>query len=202
MRSSRVFVLFSLALLGLELLVILGSWMVAAAWPELPYRSLISFDGVRWLFGSFTDSMCSPLLIWLVTWAIACGTATESGLWRTLTTLRSRQKRSYRERMGLTAAALELLCAIALLAFLTLMPHALLRNALGHLYPSAFSASIVPATAFLTMVCSLTYGSATGSIATYDDAYRAMTAGVRRFSFVFPLYILLMQLLAAINFVL
>lgn len=202
MKSSIAFGLVALTLFALELLTVLGSWVVVAAWPELPYRSLISFEGLRWLLGSFTESMSTPLLVWLIVWAIALGAASESGLWKAAVSSCKAHALSYRERIGLTIVFAELLLAIVIGLLLTCLPHALLLNAMGHLYPSAFSASIIPFSAFLVVICSLTYGSASGQMTSFETAYGILTCGIRRFAPVFPLYILLMQLVAAINFVL
>lgn len=202
MKSRSLLAWVALTLFALELLVILGSWIVAAAWPELPCRSLISMDGVRWLFGSFTESMATPLLVWLVVWAIACGALAESGLWLALKRLAKGQPLAYRERLGVSIAVAELLLALLITTLLTCIPHALLLNAMGHLYPSAFSESIIPFSAFSAVVCSLTYGGISGQLATVSAAYQALTTGIHRFAPLFPLYILIMQLLAALNFVL
>lgn len=202
MKSKQVLGWGALTLFALELLVILGSWIVAAAWPELPCHSLISMDGVRWLFGSFTESMATPLLVWLVVWSIACGALAESGLWHAFKRLAKGTSLAYRERLGLSVAGAELLLALLITVLLTCVPHALLLNAMGHLYPSAFSESFVPYSAFLAVVCSLTYGGISGQLATISAAYQSLTAGIRRFAALFPLYILAMQLMAAIKFVL
>lgn len=201
MRNNRFFAYTALLLFILELLLILGSWMVTAAFPELSLRSLIGFDGVRWLLGSFTESLATPFLVWMVVCALAYGVLSESGLLIVLRRVRDVHRLQYRERTGLVIVLIEVVITLLATFLLTCMPHALLLNPMGHLYPSAFSASLVPGVAFLMLVCSLTYGSVSGRFASVVEAYRAMTNGLARLAPLFPLYVLFMQVWASVRFV-
>ena len=49
-----------LVLLTAQLALILLSWVLTAAFPELPIRSLLSSEGIRWFFGCFSDNQLSP----------------------------------------------------------------------------------------------------------------------------------------------
>lgn len=200
-RTDRVFGLVALVLAAAELLVVLGSWVVAAAWPELPVRSLISFDGVRWLFGSFVGCVCTPWLVWLVVAAIGCGAVEASGLAGALRRRWHGGRLSYRERTGLVVVAVEWGIGALLLVTFTCLPHALLLNAMGHLYPSAFSASVVPAAAFALLVGALSYGATSGTLPTVASAYGAMTRGLARFAPLFPVYVLVMHLVGMVGYV-
>ena len=64
-----------------QLALILLSWLITAAFPELPIRSLLSSEGVRWFFGSFTANQLTPLLAWFITAAMAVGACVRSRLW-------------------------------------------------------------------------------------------------------------------------
>lgn len=200
--ATRWLALVAVALAAMELLVVLGSWMVAAAWPELPVRSLISLDGVRWLFGAFVSSVSTPLLVWLVVLSMGAGAVADSGLASAIRRRAKGERLAYRERTGLALVAAEWGVAALLLVLMTCLPHALLLNAMGHLYPSAFSASAVPVLAFALLTGALTYGAASGTLATLSSAYHAATAGLSRFAPVFPVYVLAAHLAATLRYAL
>lgn len=201
MRSSRLLARLVVALAVLMVLIIVGSWIAAAAWPEANIRSLISFDGVRWMLGSFTDSLLSPLLVWMLVWAVAVGTLRRSGLAAVLAARSCPARRSYRERIALMIVVAELLVAVALLVLTTAVPHAILLNAEGGLYPGVFSRCVVPACAFVVLVCSLSYGMTSGRFGSFADAYEAMTGGIRAWSGGMLLYILVMLVVMSVRFV-
>lgn len=199
MKTDRLTGLLALCLFDLELLLILGSWMVEAAAPEWGVRSLISYDGVRWLLGSFADTVSTPLLVWLVVVAVACGAAKESGLAHVV---RHRRPLQYRERLGLGLVASELVLMVVVMVLLTCLPHALLLNTTGHLYPGPFTESLVPLAAFTLLVCALSYGATSGRLSSLAQLSRALTSGLRLFAPAFPVYLLLMQLIGSIKFIL
>ena len=62
MKTSRKFEpVLVISLIVALLLVIFLSWIITAVFPRAPIRSLLNDVGIRWLFGSFTDSVSSPL---------------------------------------------------------------------------------------------------------------------------------------------
>ena len=69
--------------------------------PNIAMRSLLSAEGIRWFFGHFTQSLATPLLVWLVLGLIACGTLRASGL------LALRRPLGFRERFALRVVAAE-----------------------------------------------------------------------------------------------
>lgn len=202
MKTNRTFGLIALSLAAAELLIILGSWMVVAAFPELPLRSLISFEGVRWLFGGFTECMDSPLLVWIILLAISFGALTECKILQAVGKRLHGHALSYREKTGLWIVLGECVMGILLMLALTCLPHALLLNSMGHLYPSAFSTSLVPTLAFALLIIALSYGATSGRFTSLASAYHAMTVGLIRMSPCFPIYVLLMQVVGAVKFVL
>lgn len=201
MKTDRLFGIVALGLVVAEMLVILGSWMVSAVLPDLPIRSLISMEGVRWLFGAFTDCVATPLLVWLIVLAMAWGSLKQSGLIRAVNDVCRGQSLSYRERIGLTIVAGELMVAVAIMLIFTCLPHALLLNAMGHLYPSAFSASLVPYSALVIMCCAFTYGATSGRFDSVATAYQSLVNGLSLFAPLVPLYLLLVMVASSIRFV-
>ena len=183
-----------LTLVVAQLLLILVSWFVTAAWPDLPMRSLLSSEGIRWLFGSFAQNLLTPLLAWLVLGSVAYGTVVSSSLTELRRPITSRQ------RSALQFVAIEALIFLAVLLLLTLIPQAPLLSATGQLFPSALSDGLVPFVCFAVTVMALTFGFTTGRFTTLRDMVRSLTIGFGKWSSLFLLYILGMEFYASINF--
>lgn len=175
------------ALAAALLLLILVSWFVTAAWPDLPMRSLLSSEGIRWLFGSFAQNLLTPLLAWLVLGSVAYGTVVSSGL------TELRRPITFRQRSALQFVAIEALIFLAVLLLLTLIPQAPLLSATGQLFPSALSDGLVPFVCFAVTVMALTFGFTTGRFNTLRDMVRSLTVGFGKWSSLFLLYILGME---------
>ena len=110
-------------LLLAELILILVSWLLSATMTE-GVRSLLSGEGVRWFFGSFTDMVASPWLVWLLVVAMAGGCLWRSGLLH-------RSQSGYRERMAFRTALAFLVLYVGVILMLTIVPHAVLLSATG-----------------------------------------------------------------------
>ena len=67
-----------MVLLLAEVMLIILSWLLSTAMME-GVRSLLSSQGIRWYFGSFTSIMASPLLVWLLLLLSAWGCLQQSG---------------------------------------------------------------------------------------------------------------------------
>ena len=72
------------AMLVAQVMLFLVSWLVTAASPETNMRSLLSNEGIRWFFGSFTDNVAVQPLVWIIVLAMAWGMVTESQITDTL----------------------------------------------------------------------------------------------------------------------
>ena len=185
MKRLLPFVALTLALA--ETVVVLLSWLLSAAFPATGLRSLLSSEGLRWFFGHYADMMATPLLVWLLLLAMAGGCLRQSGL------LEVHRPLSHRQQRGLWAAGLTMAVCLLVMLLLTLVPHAVLLSAVGGLFPSAFSASLIPSTAFTLLLVSLTYGLMSGSYRTLQSAYDSLLYGIRAASSVLLFYILLIQ---------
>ena len=71
MKSKLGYIVLTLAIA--QILLIFLSWLITAAAIDLPLRSLLSTEGVRWLFGSFVANQLTPLLVYFITASIAGG---------------------------------------------------------------------------------------------------------------------------------
>lgn len=198
-RFKRVFAWGVTALVLAELVLVLVSWLLSAAMTG-GVRALLSSEGVRWLFGSFTSMLASPWLVWLLLLAVAIGSLWQSGLPQLLR--RRATPVTYRERTALTAVVLLLLLDVVVLATLTLVPHAVLLSSTGALFPSAFSRALVPIVTFALLLASFTYGLMSGSFASLTDAVWSFTVGIRKAAPLFVLYFLIKLFYESLRFVL
>lgn len=201
-----------LVLVTAQLALILLSWLITAAFPELPIRSLLSSEGVRWFFGSFTANQLTPLLAWFITAAMAVGACVRSRLWAAFCTKMSgllhrrdstdgRQGLHYRERIGLRLALAEFMVYVIIMLLLTVVPHAILLSVTGELFPSAFSSSLIPSLSFVLIVMSLSYGVASGTVDSVARMHRVLVGGLEAGARIVPAYVIGMQLYMSLLYV-
>lgn len=185
----------------MQLAVMLFSWVLNAAAPQLHIRPILSPEGLRWLFGSFVDNLSSPLTIWLVLIAMAWGALKTSGLLKTFVDLSHPSRLSFRQTLGLWLVLFELAAFVAVTLLLTAVPHALLLSVTGHLFPSSFSRGLLPMLAAMSLILSLSYGAACGKLDTLGKAYDACVCGLGQWAVLLPIYILATELYCSIAFV-
>ena len=201
-----------LVLVTAQLALILLSWLITAAFPELPIRSLLSSEGVRWFFGSFTANQLTPLLAWFITAAMAVGACVRSRLWAAFCTKMSgllhrrdstdgRQGLHYRERIGLRLALAEFMVYVVIMLLLTVVPHAILLSVTGELFPSAFSSSLIPSLSFVLIVMSLPYGVASGTVDSVARMHRVLVGGLEAGARIVPAYVIGVQLYMSLLYV-
>ncbi len=201
-----------LVLVTAQLALILLSWIITAAFPELPIRSLLSSEGVRWFFGSFTANQLTPLLAWFITAAMAVGACVRSRLWAAFCTKMSgllhrrdstdgRQGLHYRERIGLRLALAEFMVYVVIMLLLTVVPHAILLSVTGELFPSAFSSSLIPSLSFVLIVMSLSYGVASGTVDSVARMHRVLVGGLEAGARIVPAYVIGVQLYMSLLYV-
>ena len=173
-------------LLTAELLLLLVSWLLSAM-PSLEVRSLLSGEGVRWLSGRLSDSLATPLLVWILLLGMGYGTLRRSGLLSSASNIR-------RNRIALWGVGVVLLVFVAVVILLTAVPHAIMLSVTGHLFPSPFSAALVPMLAFGLFLVSVVYGTLSGRFATLSDVYESLLTGLRSTVVFLLFYLLLAQL--------
>ena len=198
MKSRRVqhfLAVMMLLLLVSQLLVILGSWLITAAQPNLPLRSLLSSEGIRWFFGQFSNNLSSPILVWLLFATMGDGCLTSSGL------LQLKRPLDFRQWLALRIVMLELAVFLAVLTLLTLLPHAVLLNIDGHLFPSSFSDSLIPYLSFSVCIVAISYAFFSGRLTSLVQAFSMLCVGFNILAPLFVLYIAAMQLYSSLSFV-
>ena len=180
---SRAFLALSAAFVALVLL----SWLLSAARPDLMVRSLLAPEGIRWFFRNLSHIIASPLLGWILLWSMAFGCISDS---RLLCGVRNIRSLSSREQFALMMVVVELIVSVLRLFLLTLVPHAILLSSTGGLFPSPFTDSVIPLLAIIFIVMGITYGVFCQSLPSLGDVYKAMYSGVRLSLPLLPLYII------------
>lgn len=177
----------------LQLLLMMGSWLLSAAFPVDGIHSLLSSEGLRWFLGHYATLIGSPWMAWLLLLSIAYGCLRHSGLLR--------PGKSYRERSALYITILLAALLIAVVLLLTIIPHAVLLSATGELWPSPFSHSLVPLIAFSILLLGICYGMVSGTLENLTAIYNAMLDGIRRAAPFFIFYILIAQIYESLKYI-
>ncbi len=188
-------------LIALQLMLILLSWILEASSSAPTVNSLLSEEGIRWFFGQFTTFLSTPVLIWLLLLSIAWGTYRESGIGMAMRMMVNGKKVNYRQRFSFRVSMIICLLLVTVVGLLTAVPHAILLSSTGHLFPSSFSAAIIPIIAFVVTVVSVSFAIMVGKVKTVGALMHILTAGL---SYTLPLwviYILFMQFFKSVLFV-
>lgn len=185
---------YAMLLLALaQIMLVLLSWLITAAMPEAFPRSMLSPEGIRWFFGSFTENMESPWLVGLLLICIAWGTLQTSGLLHFDCTI-------YRHRNALRLVLIELVLFVAVILLLTVVPHAILLNVMGGIEASSFSRSILPYICFAVIVMSLSFGAVSNRLQGIEAMGESLSEGIRMAAPYFVIYILANQLYSSIEY--
>lgn len=180
-----------------ETLLVILSWLLSAMRVE-GVRSLLSSEGIRWFFSSFNDLIASPVLVWLLVLMCALGCLQKS---RVTTIFGGKKSINFRDRLALYVALAFLLIYVVIILLLTLMPHAILLSATGHLFPSAFSRSLVPITAFGICIFSVAFGLMAGVMRNLSDILQALSFGIAKGAPLLVFYLFVVQLVGCLRFV-
>ena len=194
MKTKTPYIGYAVLTLAIaECALIVLSWLISATRIE-GVRSLLSSEGIRWLFGSIVYIASSPVLVWLILLLMALGSFQKSGI----THLRSM---SYRDRLALRVSISFLLIYVVIIGLLTLMPHAILLSVTGSLFPSAFSRSLVFIVCFGVCLFSITFSMMSGRAHTISDVMDILTFGIQKGASLVILYLILNQFIESLWFV-
>ena len=192
MKIRRLLIGLTIGLVLAQILLVLLSWLLSAMMVD-GVRSLLSSEGIRWFFGNFASILATPLLVWLLLLAMAGGVFWHSGL--------PYPPRTYSEKTAMRMAVFILLLYLAVVAALTVVPHAVLLSATGRLLSSPFSRAVSPIIAFGIVLVSVVYGRMSGRFASAGAVFDAMSAGISRCAPLFIVYVVLMQFYESVLFV-
>ena len=191
----------SAILATLIFLVIIISWTVTALSPDADVHSLLGSEGVRWLFGSFTENVSEPLMVWTVLIAMAYGTVEKSGIVTDLVQAGKINLLTYRQKFAFRIVIILAVFFIAAALALTLLPHAVLLSVTGQLFPSSFSRSLVPMTVLVVIILSAVYGKLCGKFNGIFDIFKALCQGIAKAAPIFLPLILAEELWHVILYV-
>lgn len=200
-RYESIAAYMSLVLIAAQVLLVLVSWIVSSLVPELPMRSMLSSEGIRWFFGYFTTNLSSPLLIWIILIAIALGAFSSSGLYDGVSCFFARKRMAFRQKYALWFAFSILILYIGVIMVLALVPHAILLSSTGDLFPSSFSASLIPYLSLAVICMSVVYGVTNDVLHSIVDVFRTVTSGLYHLPPIIIIYILAAQLFYSFIFI-
>lgn len=183
----------AITLFAAQLLLMLVSWLLSAAFPVSGIRSLLSGEGLRWFFGHFALSMATPWLVWLLLLAMAYGVLRRCGVLRL--------GKSYRVSRARIMTLVLLLVYVGVIMLMVAVPHAVLLSAMGSLWPSPFSYALIPFIAFGVIALGAFYGIIAGSFNTLADVYDAVLYGIRQSAPFLLFYVLLAELYQSLLFI-
>ena len=187
------------SLLLFQIMVVILSWMIKTIYPEFNGRSLLSGEGVRWFLGNFTNNVASNILVWIILIGLSWGVIRASNI---LQVFKRSHTLSYRERLGFRVVLIEIIIWFTVIALLSFIPHAAMLSITGQLFPSSFSKSIVPIIAFIALFSSITYGLIIGRLRKGNLIIEALSNGIKQIAPYIIIYIILIQLIYSIKFVL
>jgi aminobenzoyl-glutamate transport protein len=177
-----------------QLLLMLVSWLLSAAFPDSDIRSLLSSEGLRWFFGHFSHQLATPLLLCLLLLTMAYGVFRRSGILS--------YRATFRERRALTMTLLLAVVAVAVILLLTAVPHAVMLSAMGTLWPSPFSRALLPMLCFIVIALTAFYGIMAGYLNNLSDVYDALLYGIRQGAPLLLFYLLIAQLFLSVCYTL
>ena len=183
------------SLLLLQIMVVILSWMIKTIYPDFNGRSLLSGEGVRWFLGN----VASNILVWIILIGLSWGAIHASHI---LQVFKRSHTLSYRERLGFRVVLIEIMIWFIVIVLLSFIPHAAMLSITGQLFPSSFSKSIVPLIAFIALFSSITYGLIIRRLRKGNLIIEALSNGIKQIAPYIIIYIILVQLIYSIKFVL
>ena len=187
------------SLLLFQIMVVILSWMIKTIYPDFNGRSLLSGEGVRWFLGNFTNNVASNILVWIILIGLSWGSIRASNI---LQVFKRSHTLSYRERLGFRVVLIEIMIWVIVIVLLSFIPHAAMLSITGQLFPSSFSKSIVPLITFIALFSSITYGLIIGRLRKDNLIIEALSNGIKQIAPYIIIYIILVQLIYSIKFVL
>lgn len=187
---------FIIILVVAQLMIILLSWLLSAALPDLSVHSLLSSEGIRWFFDQFSSNIATPLTAWLIVAVIAYGCLSSCGI------LELKHPLDFRQRVAIRFVVFEIVVFVAIILLLTLMPHAVLLSIDGDICSGSLANSIIPYLSLVVCMTSITYAYLSGRCDTKAELFDMLCEGNRQLSPLFIIYVLLTQLVYSVLYVL
>lgn len=180
-------------LLVTEILLILSSWLFSAM-AVGNVESLLTGEGIRWLFGTLPSMLGTPRLIWILLGAMAYGICRSSGILKPSST-------DYRSHLAMRISIIFFGIIVVIVILLSAIPHAILLSATGTLFPSPFSRAIIPLTAASIILISSIYGLIEGSFKSIHDILDTLCQGISDWAPVLVFYLMILLVYQSFLFV-
>lgn len=168
-----------------EVLVVVGSWLLAALFPGRSIRSLLDSAGLRWLLGTYRENVSGDIPFYIFLAAFSVGMFVCSGLGGMINRLLRKRKQTsaspaaYYERRAVGVFVSMIVLSVALCALFALWPHSLLLDING----TIFSPLYLRAASIIIVVAVSISGCAAEILCNRTDPMRsiahALTAGMR-----------------------
>ena len=142
-----------------------------------------------------SDCMATPLLVWILLLGMGIAAVRQSGLPDVF-----RPGSPKPDRIALLSVVVLFIVLVIVLLLLTAVPHAIMLSATGSLFPSPFSAALVPMIALGLCLLGMVYGVLSGRFASLTDLYEVLVSGIRSCAVVLLFYLLLSQLYFTVTF--
>lgn len=197
-RTGKGIAHLVLTLVVLQIVAVLGSWVFKAVSPELPIRSLLSAEGIRWMVGSIGDNLGGRGLVWLLLGSMAFGSVRFCGI---LDVPRKWKAMTFWDHLGIMVVLAELFVIVVLLLLLTVLPHAVLLGVTGNLYPSSFSKSFVLLVCLIVCFISVSFGVVSSRLRSFEEVCDCLVAGIAYTLPLWLVYILGIELYACLQFI-
>ena len=191
----------AVSLIVIEVLLIIGSWIVSSLFPASVTRSILSSEGIRWLLGKCTENFCTPLLVWIIMLAMSIGIVLRCGIFANSSSVEKKESKPFRTRIALMLILAEVIVMTIIMILLAAIPHAILLNVEGNLYPSSFSKFIIPLAALIICICATTYGVTTSCFHSVKQWFDALCYGISKSSIILVFYFIIIQIYYTIRFI-
>ena len=191
----------ALVFIGIEIMLIIGSWIISSVFPPLHIRSILSSVGIRWLLGGMVDNICSPLLVYILVLASSIGAMIRSGIGKDVRRIARKKVLSFRSKLGMVLISAEVFVVTLVMMMLTILPHAILHNVEGDLFPSSFSSSLIPVASLMLSLCATTYGIITERFSNIAQWFGFFCYGLSKCSGIIVIYLIFIELFSTIRFI-
>ena len=201
MKTNRILTYSFVSLICLEVFVIILSWMISTLRPDLSVNSLMGSDGVRWLFATSVSNVISEPLAWLLLLSVGLGLLVKSGL---LSFGKNRDDVRkpflFQHKLALRIVFGEMVIVMVMMFLLTCLPHAVLANVNGDLFPGPFSKSIVSTLTATVSVCSISYGVICGTFGNITSIFNAIVWGIRCVAPLIPVLMMFLEVYETVKY--
>lgn len=189
-----------LVLMVSHLVLAFLSWLGNAA--GYPVHSILSAEGLRWIFLHAQESFHSPVLACLILVLMATGAVSRSGLGSILMLIFRRRKHliTYRQWVALLFAGFSVLVLLVCAVLLITFPRAVLLSATGHLFPSPFMKGVFPAAVIGIQFVALQYGMLSNHLRGINECMSVLYWGLQKNALWIVVVLLLGQLKSLILF--